>query len=338
MAELNPTPGAAAMPAGPPLAGASMGTTWSVRLGRSGAPTAATAQANLHGAIQAALDELVEQMSTWERHSVISTLNRADPGWYQIPPAFFHVLRHALDIAAQTDGAYDPTVGRLTDLWGFGPGGPISAPPPPARIEAARQATGWRRTRLNAELRGVWQPGDMHFDLSSIAKGHGVDEIARVLNEHGFEHYLAELGGELRARGLNPQGRPWQVDIEMPGQARGLPISLRNSAVATSGDYRRCFSHQGRRYAHTLDPHTGRPLRQKLESVSVLHTRCMMADGLATALLCLGDEQGPAYARKHDIAALFLARHENNWSVEWTGEFLALAGIRPDIAAQLSSR
>lgn len=277
--------------------------------------------------MQHTLDNIVDQMSTWEADSIISTLNRAEPDWYQLPPAFFHVLHQALELAAQTGGAYDPTLGRLTGLWGFGPSGPIENPPTQEKIDSELALSGWHRTALNHEHKGVWQPGGLQFDLSSIAKGYGVDEIARVLDEHSIQHYLAELGGELKVRGLNPRGTRWEVDIEAPDQkGDNLPVLLTDCALATSGDYRRCFSHDGQRYAHTLDPRTGKPLQQTLESVSVVHPQCLMADGLATALLCLGAEKGLAYARRHRIAALFMYRHEQGLVVELTDEFKSLAG------------
>lgn len=312
------------MPACEQISGASMGTSWTVRYLRA---DISAAQHEVTNSVQAALDSIVDQMSTWEPDSVISTLNRAEPGWYQVPPAFFHVLHQALELAAQTDGAYDPTLGRLTDLWGFGPRGPIDSPPAQSDIDAELALSGWRRSALNHEHQGVWQPGKIQFDLSSIAKGYGVDEIARVLDAHGIEHYLAELGGELKVRGLGPRSTRWEVDIEAADQSgANLPILLTNCALATSGDYRRCFHRDGRRYAHTLDPRTGQPLQHTLESVSVIHAQCMMADGLATALLCLGAEKGLAYARQHRIAALFMSRHEQGLAIEMTDEFKNMAG------------
>lgn len=311
-------------PACEQIGGTSMGTTWTVKYAGTG--KGATRQ-ELTNAVQCALDGIVDEMSTWEPDSIISTLNRAERGWYQVPPAFFHVLHQALELAAQTGGAYDPTVGRLTDLWGFGPPGPVDTPPTQNTVDAQLALCGWQRSALNREHRGVWQPGGLRFDLSSIAKGYGVDEIARVLDAHGLENYLAELGGELKARGLSPRATRWEVEIEDPGQSgANLPVLLTNCALATSGDYRRCFTHEGRRYAHTLDLRSGQPLQNSLESVSVVHAQCMMADGLATALLCLGAEKGLAYARRHRIAALFMSRDEQGLAVEITDEFKAWAG------------
>ncbi|MGP1613936.1 MAG: FAD:protein FMN transferase [Pollutimonas bauzanensis] len=304
------------------LRGRSMGTTWTVKIA---APVGAARADALDAAIQQALERITRQMSTWEADSVITVLNQSEPGWYQVPEELFHVLGHALDVARQTGGAYDPTVGGLVDLWGFGPRGAIAVPPADSAIAAALAQAGWHRTALNAEHRGVWQPGRLQFDLSSIAKGYGADQIAAVLDRHAIEHYLVELGGELKARGLNPRQSRWALGIDIPGDPATFPISLSDCAIATSGDYRRHFEHGGRRYGHTLDPRTGRPLLHSLASVSVLHRDCMLADALATALLCLGPGQGPAYARANGIAALFMHRHPHDIAIESTAEFRALA-------------
>lgn len=319
-----------------------MGTTWTISFAN---PDGRIDTQALDIALQLALQPITEQMSTWETDSVISRINAAEQGWYQLPDGFFHVLSTALDVAAQTKGAYDPTLGRLVELWGFGPGGTITTTPDDKDIRAALNLAGWHRTAINTEHRGIWQPGGLRFDLSSIAKGYGVDQMAAVLDQHAIEHYLVELGGELKARGQNPQGTRWALAIETPetgpdsalqqdtkgisgesGQvsSSSLPISLSDCAIATSGDYRRYFQADGRRYAHTLDSRTGRPLDHNLASVSVLHSECMLADALATALLCLGPEHGPAYARAHRIPAIFMHRHPNDLSVEWTDEFSAL--------------
>lgn len=312
----------AAAPAYALLTGAAMGTSWSVKF--NGPDVNGPSLAHR---IQAALDEIVAQMSTWDTDSAISRLNRAEPGWHQLQPAFFNVLTQALKLALETDGAYDPTVGVLVDLWGFGSKGCTGSPPPAAAVAKALAHSGWRRTALNAAHRAVWQPGGMHFDLSSIAKGYGVDEMGRVLKEAGINDYLAELGGELKASGVNPVGKHWSVDIEAPVPNAGkLPIVLDNMAVATSGDYRRYFIHEGRRYAHTIDLNSGAPVEGELAAVTVIHPQCMMADGLATALLALGADKGFAHAQRHNIAAMFMTRHEHDIAVAWSDEFAPQAG------------
>lgn len=301
-----------------------MGTTWSIQFRDPGVNAG-----RLQATVQSALDEIVAQMSTWDTDSAISRLNAAPTGWYQVAPAFFHVLSQALELARDSVGAYDPTVGALVDLWGFGSAGPIAAPPSPAAVQRALACGGWRRTALNHEHRGVWQPGGLRFDLSSIAKGYGVDAMAQALKQAGIDHFLAELGGELIARGENQPGLPWRVTIESPDLCQAkLPINLSDAAIATSGHYRRHFIHGGRRYAHTIDPRSGMPLPDELLSVSVIHSECMLADGLATTLLCLGPEQGLDHARRHNIAALFMTRRNADVAVEWTPEFANFAGAR----------
>ncbi len=305
------------------LAGATMGTTWSARLALPAGITEAAARR----AIQAALDEVVAQMSTWESGSDISRYNRAAAGWQTLPAEFFHVLSHAMTLAEDCGGAYDPTVGPLVNAWGFGPNQRAYEPPSPAAIEAARARCGWRRVQLDAERRAAFQPGGVYLDLSSIAKGYGVDRAAQALDALGITQYLVEVGGELRVRGRRPDGQPWRVAIEVPDASddHALALPLRDRSIATSGDYRRHAGSGDQRYAHTIDPRTGLPVRNTLASVTVLHSGCMEADALATVLTVLGETDGLAYARRHDLAALFILRERDAWRVVATPAFQALA-------------
>lgn len=318
-----------AMPAMPTasaaLAGATMGTTWSARLALPRGRTEAEAR----HAIQAALDDVVAQMSTWEPDSDITRYNRAATGWQTLPAGFFHVLSHALALAEDSGGAYDPTVGPLVNAWGFGPHQRAFEPPSPSAIEAARTRCGWRRVQLDAQHQAALQPGGAYLDLSSIAKGYGVDRAAMALDALGITQYLVEVGGELRARGKRPDGQPWRVAIEVPDASddHALALPLRDHSIATSGDYRRHAGNGDERYAHTIDPRTGLPVRNNLASVTVLHPGCMQADALATALTVLGEEEGLAYARRHELAALFILRERDAWRVVATPAFQALAAI-----------
>nr|WP_278488493.1 FAD:protein FMN transferase [Achromobacter insolitus] len=307
------------------LAGATMGTTWSARLALPRGRTEAEAR----HAIQAALDDVVAQMSTWEPDSDITRYNRAATGWQTLPAGFFHVLSHALALAEDSGGAYDPTVGPLVNAWGFGPHQRAFEPPSPSAIEAARTRCGWRRVQLDAQHQAALQPGGAYLDLSSIAKGYGVDRAAMALDALGITQYLVEVGGELRARGKRPDGQPWRVAIEVPDASddHALALPLRDHSIATSGDYRRHAGNGDERYAHTIDPRTGLPVRNNLASVTVLHPGCMEADALATALTVLGEEEGLAYARRHELAALFILRERDAWRVVATPAFQALAAI-----------
>jgi thiamine biosynthesis lipoprotein len=288
------------------LAGATMGTRWSVKCVAAVADSAA-----LQSLIQAALDRIVEQMSTWLPSSDLCRFNGAPAGCECMMPAdFSRVLGAALELARDTGGAYDPTAGALVDLWGFGPAPRRVSAPSAAAIRAALEFCGWRRLRFDAARARIIQPGGMHLDLSSIAKGHGVDRICELLRESGLVHFLVEVGGELRGQGCKPDGMPWWVDIERGDDAAFAPlrVALHGLAIATSGDARRFFRADGRRYSHTIDPRTGWPIPEAVASVTVLHRECLQADALATAIAVLGVRAGMEFATHRDVAVRIVER------------------------------
>jgi len=225
-------------------------------------------------------------------------------------PAFFHVLQAGMDVARSSGGAFDPAIGALVDLWGFGPSPLRPDLPTDADIAAALATGGCARLELDRPAQRVRQPGGLRLDLSGIAKGHGVDAVAERLLAIGLRHFLVEVGGELRGEGIKPDGRPWWVAFEAPPGAQLLEtrIALHGLSVATSGDYRRYLDHQGERLPHSLDPRTGRPCTGGLASVTVLHPSCMIADAYATALIVMGEREGPAFAEAEGLAALFVSR------------------------------
>jgi len=284
-----------------------MGTSWSLRfVARPGFDAGLLARR-----CQQALDRVVDQMSNWLTGSDLDRFNRAAPAsWHSVQPDVFRVVRTAIEIAEASGGAFDPTVGPLVNLWGFGPAPARLVPPSPAGIAEAMARVGWRRIEIDRAARRVFQPGGTAFDLSGIAKGYAVDLLADLAAEQGLMHVLAEIGGELVGRGVQPDGQPWWVEVELPPGAALPPtrIALHEFAVATSGDYRRFFDHGGRRYAHSIDPRTGQCVDNGVASVTVLHQSCMVADTLATALHVLGPDEGLAFATTHDHAALFILR------------------------------
>jgi thiamine biosynthesis lipoprotein len=288
------------------LGGATMGTSWSVKLT---AQPAADLPA-LTAMVQRALDAVVREMSPWEPLSDLSRYNRAEAGsWTRLPPDTAAVLRRALAIAAATNGAFDPTLGALTDLWGFGPRPFSGEPPPREAVEAARDHGGWKRLTLDGDA--LFQPGGLRLDLNGIAKGFGVDQAAAALERAGVKSYLVEVGGELRGTGARPDGQPWWVELERPPTANDAlrtVVALHGLSVATSGDYRRFFDHDGRRYAHTLDPASGAPSDHGVVSVTVLAATCMDADAWATALTVMGPDAALAFAGAHALPALIVSR------------------------------
>lgn len=280
--------------------GATMGTSWSVRIAALPGRLAET----IEPAIHAVLDRIVAQMSQWEPESDLSRFNRAAPGmWHTLPPEFAHVLGAARDVAARSGGAFDPAMGALADRWGFGPSGPRTAAPDGA-------PSGERRIDFEPTLLRARRSVAAALDFSGIAKGYAVDAVAARLRDLGLADFLVEIGGELSGHGIKPDGQPWWVDLEQaPGVAvRPIRVALHGLAIATSGDYRRHFEADGRRYAHTLDPRTGAPLANGVASATVLHAECMLADAWATALTVLGPEAGAIVAEREGLAMHMVVR------------------------------
>lgn len=302
------------------LGGPTMGVTWSLR---AWVPPALS-DAVLSAAVQTACDTVVAQMSTWEPDSDLCRYNAAAPGrWVPAPAHLLTVLGAALDVAELSGGAFDPTVGSLVDLWGFGAAGPVTAAPAPSVLQAA--AAGWRDIRLDLANGQVFQPGGLRLDLSGIAKGFGVDLAARALEALGLRDYLLEIGGELRGGGVKGDGEPWWVEIEAPPGAE-LPeppilVALHGLSIATSGDWRRAWSAEGRRFSHILDPATRAPVAGPITAVSVLHADCIQADALCTALTVLGAAAAD-FATRHDLAAHIVSRDTSGLR-EWTSPALA---------------
>lgn len=292
------------------MGGETMGTTWNVTISSSDLDEPA-----VRSAVENVLQGIIDEMSTWLPSSVLSTFNRSHGEWMPVPRDLETVLACALQVAEDSQGAYDPTVGPLVDLWGFGPPGSRTALPADSEIDAARLRTGWTRVTLDRLQHRARQPGGVAVDLSAIAKGFAVDAVATRLDALALTSYLVEIGGELRGRGVKPDVQPWWVAIEPPADDAGPPrapeeliVALHGLSVATSGDYRRQFTSSGRHYSHTIDPRTGRPVTHTLASVSVLHRECMMADALATAITVLGPEDGMAFAVARDISAFLVER------------------------------
>jgi thiamine biosynthesis lipoprotein len=301
------------------LSGPTMGVSWSLKA--SGGPVSPE---RLRVAVQDALDTVVAQMSQWEIASDITRFNTAPAGSRHRPPAdFARVLGCALEIAQATGGAFDPTLGAVTELWGFGARAWSGNAPAPAPAAEAAAASGYRH--LVMEDGAIVQPGNLRLDLSGIAKGYGVDKAAEALRAAGAASFLLEVGGELRGHGLRPDGQPWWVSLESPrpGFRPDLRIALPGWSVATSGDYRRGFEVGGRRYSHTFDPKTGAPIDGGVISATVLDPSCMRADALATALTVMGLETGIAFANRSHLAALLMVEGPDgvtmHASAVWTG-------------------
>ena len=303
------------------ITGPTMGTTYAVKLFGDDVDVAA-----FRSQIDQLLERINEQMSTWRSDSELSRFNASrDLDWFPVSTETAHVVGAAAAISQLSDGAFDVTVGPIVNLWGFGPDRRKVKLPSQQQIDSIMERVGYQRLSVRSSPSALRkQHPDMYVDLSAIAKGFAVDEIARLLNGRQIQSYLVEIGGELRARGSKPDGSPWKVAIERPlSGERSVQniIALRDHAIATSGDYRNYVEEDGKRYSHTINPRTGRPIAHGLASVSVIADSAMRADALATAIMVMGPDDGYRLALREAIAVQLIIRSEDGFRVLATPQF-----------------
>lgn len=310
------------------LAGATMGTSYSVK-----AVGAALDAGLLKQQIDAALVAVNDAMSTWQAESELSRFNaQASTDWVSVSRGLCAVVEQAQRLSELSSGAFDVTVGPAVNLWGFGPAGAAVEPPADAELEGAMARVGYPKLSVDCGAPALRKArADVYVDLSAIAKGYAVDRVADVLDAAGATGYLVEVGGEMRLKGTKPGGAPWAVAIETPqraGRAVQSILELSDVAVATSGDYRNYFEHDGEFYSHTIDPRTGGPVRHSLASVTVVAETATLADGMATAMLVLGPGDGLALAERENIAAYFLTRSDDGFSAQTSTRFDTQVALR----------
>lgn len=309
--------------------GKTMGTTYNVKY-------LADSKQNLppQNEVQQALDrtllEVNRQMSTYQKDSEISRFNQMQQveSAVSISPEFGKVVQEAIRLNQMTDGALDITVGPLVNLWGFGPENRPEKIPIEQEIDARRAWVGIDKLVLGKQgdqYQLTKKVPNLYIDLSSIAKGFGVDQLADYLESLGIADYMVEIGGEIRAKGVNKDGKAWQIAIEKPefdgSRAVQQIIGLQNLAMATSGDYRNYFEQDGVRFSHEIDPKTGKPIQHNLVSITVLNRSCMTADGLATGLFVLGEEQSLAIAEKNNLAIYLIIKTNNGFETKMSSAF-----------------
>jgi FAD:protein FMN transferase len=298
--------------------GKTMGTTWSVVM----VPTAGIDHEGVPQALQLRLDQINHLMSTYDPTSEVSRFNQQQStDWFTISDETARVIDLSLEVSRLTSGAFDISVGPLVDLWGFGPSERGTAIPDQDQVEQRMSSIGYDKLELRLSPGAIKKKvGSLRIDLSAVAKGYAVDELAALLKQKGINNYLVEVGGELQVSGFKLDGNPWRIAIEKPLEGRReveTVIPLTGTALATSGNYRNFFIDDGQRYAHTIDPVLGRPIRHKLASATVLDPSCARADALATALMVLGEEKGRILVEKHQIPAYFLI-HQQDKLVDFT--------------------
>lgn len=307
------------------LTGSTMGTGYELKL--IPAP-GQSVPADFQARAEALLARVNQQMSTYDPDSELSRFNRnPSTDWIAASPELVAVVTEGLRLSQLTDGAFDITVGPLVNLWGFGPEPRREQAPSAEEIAQARARVGFRmlQARLQPPALKKARP-DLYVDLSALAKGYGVDQLAALAEAQGIHHYLVSIGGDLRAKGHNGQGQPWTIAIErpVPGQrAVERLIRISDHGVSTAGDYRNFFEQNGQRYAHIIDPRTGWPVPRTVASVTVISRSDLVADATDTALMVAGAERGFQLATEHHIAALFILAGADgeDFSERYTPEF-----------------
>jgi thiamine biosynthesis lipoprotein len=304
--------------------GAVMGTTYTVKVVDE---IPRGDRDSLGAEIDTVLRSVDRRMSTYRDDSELSQFNAAQQtGWIPVSRELLQVMQEALRVSATSRGAFDVTVGPLVNLWGFGPDHIQDVVPSAADIAQARQRVGYTRIELRETPPAMRkQRVDLYVDLSAIAKGYAVDQLAAHLDQRGFENYMVEIGGEIRGKGRNQRGTAWRIAIEKPvadGRELYTVIEIDNISLATSGDYRNYFEKDGKRFSHTIDPVSGYPITHKLASVTVLDASAMRADAMATALMVLGPEVGFTLAEQQGLAAFFIVKAGQGFEDRSTSAFL----------------
>ena len=309
------------------LQGATMGTRYAVTY----VDDDDSQRAAIYAEIDTLFVEIDNELSNWNSQSWVSQWNRNESlDTIAAPAHAAAVLQVALQIAEQSDGALDPTIAPLIELWGFGASKEWIGPPLEFEIEQALERCGYTELKFDAAQRLLGkQVPELQLNLSAVAKGYAVDQVAAVLAGQGIEDYLINIGGEVRASGLRPDGRAWAVRLTLPGMETteaGSSVVLRNASIATSGFSQRFFVWKGQRYAHLIDPRNGQSVSNALRSVSVRAEDCAVADGWATACCVLGLEAGMALIESlDDVDAVFYLENEAGQFVErvssgWLGQ------------------
>jgi thiamine biosynthesis lipoprotein len=282
--------------------GRTMGSYYAISIDNPGTADAKELQAE----IEAKLDDINRQMSTWDETSEISRFNRStSTDWFPVSHDFAVVVQEAIRLHHLSKGAVDITVGPLIDLWGFGKEKRKSVPAENEILAVlARVGSNRLEVRMNPPAVRKSQ-ADVQISVSCLAPGYAADVISELLTKRGLKSHVVDIGGENRAGAAKSDGSPWRLGVESPLGGLHKVVPLTERAIATSGDYRSFFVAGGRRYSHIIDPRTGYPVENPPASVSVIHSSCMTADGFATAMMVTGSEAGLKIASEAGIDVMF---------------------------------
>jgi thiamine biosynthesis lipoprotein len=305
------------------LSGPTMGTTYTVKVA---APPAAVDSDRLRATVDDVLEQVDRSMSGYRADSEVARFNAsASTQWYEVSADLATVVQTALEISEKSGGAFDITIAPLVAAWGFGPAGERNVLPNAQQIAQLNASVGYRRLHVRLDPPALRKDvAELEIDLNGIAPGFAVDRLAERLQVLQVENFMIDIGGEVRARGRNARAESWHIAIEHPVETQRTPyagVRLDDAAVSTSGEYRDYYERDGKRYSHTIDPRTGRPLDRAPGSVVVIAPATALADGWATALNVLGPGEGLALATREHMPAMYIERTADGWRSQATPEF-----------------
>ena len=291
-------------------AGLIFGTTYSVTY---------QCDEDLQKEIEAELKKVDAEFSMFNSQSVVARLNNGEKP--ELSNDFIDVFKLARQVSEDTNGAFDITVAPLVNAWGFG--FKHEQMPSKEQVDSLRELIGYRYVTLKDKTITMQKPG-MMLDFSAIAKGYGVDVVARLLERHDIKNYMVEIGGEITTRGINPERVPWRIGVNKPSEDAlnenhelQTILNVTDKSMATSGNYRNFYVKGGKKYAHTIDPKTGYPVQHSLLSATVLTDRCAKADAYATSFMVLGMDGAKQILERHKelMAYLIYTDNKGNLSV-----------------------
>lgn len=293
------------------LSGKTMGTYYNIKI-------RTTIKNNmLNKRVKEELELINQQMSVFDNSSEISLINQnTQDEWLSLSPEMSEVIKKAYAVYQESHGSFDPTVGKLVDLWGFGAGTPKTAPNK-EEIKKVLTYTGFNKVKFKENFTKLKKTHpNIYINLSAIAKGYGVQRIAEMLSEIGYTDFVVEIGGEVVARGKRDDLTDgWNIAVSKPtetGVETAFVVTLKNSAVATSGDYRNFFIIDNKRYSHTISPKTGYPSQHNIASATVFHKDCTLADAYATALMEMGEDKALEFANQNNLSVILFIRDKND--------------------------
>lgn len=287
---------------------------------------------SLHEKIQKELERFDGSLSMFNDTSTLSRINRGETTLTD--PLTRKVLERSLEISRETGGAFDITIAPLVNAWGFG--WKTSKMPTQEVVDSLLEFTGYEKIHMDGSGNVTKDDERINLDCSAIAKGYAVDVVASLLEREGVKNYMVNIGGEVDVKGQSPSKELWKIGINRPEEdslSKGaeelqLILSITSKGIATSGNYRNFYYKDGKRYAHTIDPHSGYPIEHSVLSATVIADDCMSADGYATSFMVMGEEKAKEFLLSHpDLDAFLILSSEDGedfrtWSTPGIEKYL----------------